>query len=88
MDQEQERIRGEKARQILNDELVVEAFSLIEKQIIEQWEQAPARDKEGKEHLWIYYKVLKKFKAHLEDVLNTGKMAAIQLQEKKKFKYF
>lgn len=82
MELEQERIRGERARQLIEDPMIVEALDMIERETIAKWEQTPARDTEGRERLWMFYVVAKKFRNTLQETMDTGKMAAIQLGEK------
>ena len=82
MELEQERIRGERARQILEDPMVRDALDAIEAETIAKWEMTPARDTEAREKLWMFYVVSKKFRNTLKETMDTGKMAAIQLSEK------
>ena len=80
MTPEQLKLRGEQAKRLVEDKLLVEALDSIEKEIIEKWEACPARDKEGREELWVYYKTSKKFRLILQGTIESGKVA--QLQEK------
>ena len=72
--------RGDKAQLLLEDELLLEALTAIESEVIAQWEQCPARDKEGKEALWQLYKTSKKFRNVLFGYLETGKLAREKLK--------
>lgn len=85
MTQEEEMQRAEHARQVMEDPLVQEAFSVIEKEILSQWEECPARDVEGRERLWQYYKIAKKFRGVFEGVMETGKIAKRQLEDTRPF---
>ena len=80
MTPEQLKLRGEQAKRLVEDKLLIEALDSIEKEIIEKWEACPARDKEGREELWVYYKTSKKFRSTLQGTIESGKVA--QLQEK------
>ena len=82
MELEQERIRGERARQLMEDPMIAEALDMIEREAVRQWEMSPARDTEGRERLWMFYVITKKFRNTLQETMDTGKMAAIQLSEK------
>ena len=77
--------RAEHASQLLEDPLVIEALSILEREVIEQWEACPARDVEAREFLWKFYKTTKKFRAILQGVLESGKIAAHAIQQKKSF---
>ena len=80
MTPEQLKLRGEQAKRLVEDKLLIEALDSIEKEIIEKWEACPARDKEGREELWVYYKTSKKFRSILQGTIESGKVA--QFQEK------
>lgn len=68
------KVRGENAARLLGDKLLVESLDTIEKEIIELWEACPSRDTEGREELWKYYKVCKKFKGVLQGAVESGKV--------------
>ena len=70
--------RAERARQLLNDPLLVEVLNLIESDLLSQWENCPARDVEGREAIWVYYKTAKKFRGILEGAVESGKIAALR----------
>lgn len=84
MDNEQQQTRGWKAQQLLDDELLQEALTAIEGEVIDQWEKCPARDHEGKEQLWQLYKTSKKFRALLLGYVESGKLATNILEQEKK----
>jgi len=79
---EQRLYDGDRAREVLENEAFEAAFSAIEKEVIEQWMQSPARDQEGRERLWTYLGLLKKLKAQLTQTLETGKLAQLELQHR------
>jgi len=79
---EQRLYAGDQARQVLDNEAFVAAFEAIEKDIIEQWTNSPARDEAGREKLWAYLHLLRKVKAQLTSTLETGKLAQVELQHK------
>ena len=79
MNQEDQLRRGNRAAVLLDDELIKEAFEVIEGECIKQWRAAPARDTEGREHIWMMLKLTDRLKAHLESVLNTGKITDKQI---------
>jgi len=75
--------RAVRAKQLLEDPLFIESLDAIEKEIIEQWEACPARDVEGRESIWRYYKTAKKFRGILQGVVESGKMAQFREQSMK-----
>lgn len=77
---EQRLYSGDRAREVLENEAYIAAFEAIEKEVIEQWTNSPARDVEGREKLWSYLHLLKKVQTHLQSTLETGKLAQLELQ--------
>lgn len=82
MDLEREISRGNQAQELLEHPLMVEALQTMRSRITEQWESSPARDKEGRESLWTMLKLLGNLEGHLKEVLETGKLARLQLEQK------
>ena len=72
--------RGQRAAQLLDDAVLVEALEAIELEVVTQWEQCPARDKDGKEALWQLFKTSKKFRGLLLGYVQTGKLATENLR--------
>jgi hypothetical protein len=85
-----EQTRGQLSQSLLENELLQEVLNAIEKEVLEQWIQCPARDKEGKEALWQLIKTSRKFRSILEGYIETGKLASDQLkafEDKKRFSF-
>ena len=83
MSQQEISNKAERARQLLGDKMLVDALDLIEQEIIDQWEACPVRDPEGRETLWKYYKISKKFRGILQGAVESGKVAAFREQSLK-----
>lgn len=79
---ETEILRGERARQLLDEPLIVEAFALIEQEYIKAWQDSPARDVEGREKLFLSLKNIQKVRGHLLQVMDSGKMAKASLAQR------
>jgi hypothetical protein len=77
---EEEQRRGVHASQLLNDELLKSILDEMEKDTLFLWENTPARDVEGREHLHRFYLACRKFRNTLTSHLETGKMATEQIQ--------
>lgn len=75
-----EQDRGIAARMLLDNELLAEALDAIDREVMEQWIDCPARDKEGKEALWQLIKTSRKFRDLLRGYIDTGKLATEQLR--------
>lgn len=76
-----EEVRGHNALMLLNNELLQDALTAIEKEVMEQWIACPARDKEGKEALWQLIKTSRKFKDILTGYVETGKLATENIKQ-------
>jgi hypothetical protein len=76
--------RGERAQLLLRDELLVEAFQIIEQDIFEKWQNSPARDEKGRETLYLQQILLRRLQAQLELVVHTGQVAKATLAQRVK----
>jgi hypothetical protein len=76
--------RGQRARAILDDPLVDEAFAAIERECLAEWRRAPARDVEGRERLWLMLKMAERLKAHFVSLVDSGKLAAERVAQLEK----
>jgi hypothetical protein len=83
MSEQESRAAQDKAALALSlaeNELLNEALDAIDKEVMEQWINCPARDKEGKEALWQLIKTSRKFKAILTGYIESGKLATDRLK--------
>ncbi len=85
---ERDRTRGVRAKELLDNELVQEALATLKDEYVKAWEASPARDSEGREKLWVMVKLVDKFRGHLEQVWESGKLADAQLVEIERRKRF
>lgn len=74
---------GTRAREVLENEAFIAAFTDIENEVIEQWKTSPARAGDDREKLWVYLSLLKKVQTHLTTTLETGKLAQIEVAHKR-----
>lgn len=74
---------GSKAEKLLNDEMLMKAFSDVEQAIVDKWKSSPIRDKEGAAELRLMVKLLNDVKANLELAVHNGKLAAEELRQQK-----
>ena len=75
MTPEEESIRADRAKELLENPLVIEAFETIEFEITKALMDSPARDTEGREKLYLMNQLLKRVKKHFESTVNTGYLA-------------
>lgn len=76
---------GNRAREVLDNEVFQAVWVDLEKELTEQWKSSPARDEAGREKIWAYLQQLGKLKSMIETSLNTGKLAVQELEHKSKF---
>lgn len=84
MEAHEESNRGHEARRILDNPLFREAIDTLREGIIGKWRAAPIRDREGMHELKLMDKLLTDIEGYLRSVLDTGKMADIQLEKERK----
>ena len=77
---EEER-RGERARQVLENEIYIEAFRMVEERLVGQMAQADI-DQARAEYLRQLLVANRVIRRYLEQVLATGTMAAMEQQRK------
>jgi hypothetical protein len=74
-------VRGARAHELMQSELLQEAFGKLEADYIAAWRITPARDQDARERLWQAVNVLGKVKEHLGRVAADGKLAQRQLDD-------
>ena len=72
MDKEQ---REARARSLLSDELLNEAFNTLAKDITDAWDNTGIHDTEARESLWLSLRLLERIRLHLTSIIETGEMA-------------
>ncbi len=78
---EQESRRGEQARRLIEDPLLQDAFATVEAVLHDTW-STTADDATGeRERIWLMLKLLRRVRACLSEVLETGRLADTQLAE-------
>lgn len=75
----QEALRGEDARQCIENPAFRAAMQALQSQIVDEWSKCPVRDVEGQRLLLQLHKLCKKFEALLAGMVETGKLAQVNL---------
>ena len=77
--------RSNEAKQILESKLFQESIETLKKIYSEALlEKTGAKESDTREKLWIAYNVVGKVEQHLQTVIETGKLAAKQLEDFRK----
>ena len=77
---------GSRAKEVLENEQFIASFDAIEKEVIDQWKTSQSGAVSQRERLFLYLEVLQKVKAQLVSTLETGQLAALELQHKQTLK--
>ena len=81
MDLDKEQKRGDKAKQILEDEIFVEAIQKVSAELDQEWINSPVRDTEGREKIYMMKRMLNVLLVQLQSVMETGKLASKQINK-------
>jgi hypothetical protein len=73
--------RGTQAREILEHDLMREAFEVIEAKAIKEWKSNESL--EGREKCHLMLKAMEQLKGHLSEVMLTGRLASLQLEARR-----
>ena len=73
--------REEQAKRLLNDPLLVEAFTELEQNLKNTWMFSSVGDIEAREQVWLSLRLLERIRLHLTSIVETGEMAKIQKEQ-------
>lgn len=77
----QEVERGNKAEQLLKNEIFTETFNVLHQRYIDELVSTKSDESEKRERLYNAVRALQHVKEHIESVATTGTMAAQQINE-------
>ena len=72
--------RGHRASELLENTLLQEALTAIERDVFEMWANAPALNEKEKEALWQHIRACRNFRSLLTGYIETGKLASDTLK--------
>lgn len=81
MDDHEAQARGARAADLLENDLLKEAFAKLEADYIAAWRATAPDNQIGREKLYLAINVIGKVKEHLTQVVSDGKVAAAQLAQ-------
>lgn len=74
--------RARQAQELAEHPIFKEALELYRQRLSDEWAASPARDTEGREKLWLMNKTVSVVEGHLKELMETGKLASIQWEQK------
>lgn len=76
---EQDIARGNRAKQLLSDELLIGAFTTLKTEYMKRWEECDSRDQDKRERLWWAVRVINEVRNNLQSVVNAGTVSKADL---------
>lgn len=88
MSPEQEVWNAERARQIIEDPLVLKALDEMEKAALDNLEACPINDIVLRDRLWMLWSTTRKFKRVFQTMMESGKLAEAEIRQKSRMERF
>lgn len=73
-----EELRLRRAKALLEDELLTEAFDTLRTELMDRWENSASSEAEARESIWLGLQLLLRIRRHLESILMTSEMAKLR----------
>lgn len=73
--------RGQQAASLLQNDLLIECFTEIEKRYMESWRATDPSDAARREYLYRLFTALSDLKGHISQIAETGELAKRQLED-------
>ena len=83
MEIQDEVVKGGDAERLLENPIFKDSFVTVRENIVNSMARSPLGDTQTHHNLVIALQVLDQIEKALKDVINTGKMAELQIKEKK-----
>ena len=69
--------RARHANNLLQDELFIEAFDVLKKDLMDRWESSGSTEVEARESIWLAMRLLDRVHGHISSIVETGRMTEI-----------
>jgi|TARA_Y100000310_G_scaffold117045_1_gene115737 hypothetical protein len=69
--------RERHAKSLLNDPLLNEAFDVLRKELMSEWEHSGSQNLDQRESIWLAVRLLERIRGHISSIVETGHMAEI-----------
>jgi uncharacterized protein YcaQ len=74
-------ILGERARQLMQDELLQRILGGLEEQYLDAWKKTDMKDTEGREKAWFAVKAIDDIRTEFRVIAERGTLAAASLEK-------
>jgi hypothetical protein len=74
-------VKGARAKELLEHELLAEAFASLEQAYTQAWRLTTIDDVSGREKLFLAINVVGKVRDHLTSIVNNGTLATTELRQ-------
>lgn len=81
-----QQVRGQRARELLNDELLVESFDILRSNLHKKFEQSKSDESTEREKIWQMLHLVNEVERHLKNIVSTGKVAEAELSRLQKLR--
>ena len=71
-------LRLQRAKALINDELLTEAFDTLRTELMDRWENSTSNEVEARESIWLGLQLLARVRRHIHSIIETGEMAKLR----------
>ena len=83
MSTDNDQIAGRRAKELLEDPVMQQAFRALHDTYLDAWERTETDDKEGRERLFMAVQALEHVALHLRVLSEAGRLASAQIEKLK-----
>lgn len=78
--------KGTRAQQLIESDIYRDGIKGVRQAILDTWSSSPIRDVEGQHELRLMLKLLDDLEGHIVSMVNSGKLANVQIEQESKMK--
>ena len=71
---EEHALRAERAKEVLEHDLFIEAFDTLENELKSRWQNSSSNEADARESCWLALQLLYQVKRHIESIVTTGRL--------------
>ena len=71
---EENDLRAERAKEVLEHDLFIEAFDTLENELKSRWQNSSSNEADARESCWRALQLLYQVKRHIESIVTTGRL--------------